>query len=378
MPHAVREDNEGWLSGVSSVAAGQGGMSRSSSSSSIGRCLHTIPSTVDATGVAPAGGPWTMGVSGPLLDLDSLLRRLLQEPDGATPATVTSNAAALLTGPLYEYGARHEPAPTGLEICQSPTAPSMQSHPRSPPDAVLQLSPRSGTDCISGHAGSLLHSQGNVRYLADVHSDAGMTSSADGIQEVRAESSSMPSDEDLGPSDEVVSVLHATDEPASSHAAGEEDSEDERSAIPLSGAASSQVSASPRVWRSAMMTHEAAAAEALFLQGTLSNMLLRFTEDSTLEESAVASVRRVLQLGAVLTGHKLSDEEIRDLPKVRFDAEEQQHCAICLESYQVGELLTSLRCNHFFHVECLKDWMQRSTQCPLCRHECGPSNIVLE
>lgn len=116
-----------------------------------------------------------------------------------------------------------------------------------------------------------------------------------------------------------------------------------------------------------------ATGDSMILEGTLGHMLQRLTDDSLLEESATASVRRVLQLGAVLTGHRLSDEEIRELPKVRFEAEEQQHCSICLEAYQEGELLTALQCGHFFHVECVTGWMQRATQCPLCRQECGAS-----
>mmetsp|Transcript_41461 Transcript_41461/g.105629 ORF Transcript_41461/g.105629 Transcript_41461/m.105629 type:complete len:81 (+) Transcript_41461:318-560(+) len=75
----------------------------------------------------------------------------------------------------------------------------------------------------------------------------------------------------------------------------------------------------------------------------------------------------MLQLGSVLAGHRLTDEEIRALPKVRFEAIEQQSCSICLETYQKGELLTALHCSHFFHVDCLARWFQNSTQCPLCR-----------
>lgn len=104
------------------------------------------------------------------------------------------------------------------------------------------------------------------------------------------------------------------------------------------------------------------------LDAGLNTMLQRLALDSVgLDESLARSVRRVLQLGTVLTGQRLSDDEITNLPKVRFENAEQQHCAICLEAYQKGELLTALRCSHFFHVECLGAWFRRATQCPLCR-----------
>jgi len=118
-----------------------------------------------------------------------------------------------------------------------------------------------------------------------------------------------------------------------------------------------------------------APGEALTLQGgfdgELAGMLQRLAlEGVSLDESILRSVRRVLQLGTVLTGQRLSEEEIRALPTIVFDAAEQQNCPICLEVYQRGEFLTSLQCAHFFHVDCLARWFQRSTQCPLCRSQC--------
>jgi len=104
------------------------------------------------------------------------------------------------------------------------------------------------------------------------------------------------------------------------------------------------------------------------LDGGFASVLNRLAAESfALDESLSRSVRRVLQLGTVLTGQRLSDEEIQALPQVRFESSEQQSCTICLEGYNSGELLTALSCGHFFHINCLARWFQRSTQCPLCR-----------
>jgi len=117
-------------------------------------------------------------------------------------------------------------------------------------------------------------------------------------------------------------------------------------------------------------------SDSLDLEGGLDagaiNMLQQLAlENLSLDESLARSMRRVLQLGTVLTGQRLSDNEICALPKVRFDQAEQQNCPICLEAFQRGALLTSLRCQHYFHVDCLGRWFRRSTQCPLCRHDYG-------
>mmetsp|Transcript_31958 Transcript_31958/g.74847 ORF Transcript_31958/g.74847 Transcript_31958/m.74847 type:complete len:269 (+) Transcript_31958:244-1050(+) len=42
-------------------------------------------------------------------------------------------------------------------------------------------------------------------------------------------------------------------------------------------------------------------------------------------------------------------------------------CSICLEAFVDGIQLSRPRCQHIFHEACLKEWLHRATQCPLCR-----------
>eukprot|EP00002_Diphylleia_rotans_P013022 TRINITY_DN2536_c0_g1_i1.p1 TRINITY_DN2536_c0_g1~~TRINITY_DN2536_c0_g1_i1.p1 ORF type:complete len:266 (-),score=50.86 TRINITY_DN2536_c0_g1_i1:596-1393(-) len=43
-------------------------------------------------------------------------------------------------------------------------------------------------------------------------------------------------------------------------------------------------------------------------------------------------------------------------------------CVVCHENYHVGEKVTYLpSCSHFFHVACIRPWLERSDTCPLCR-----------
>lgn len=103
------------------------------------------------------------------------------------------------------------------------------------------------------------------------------------------------------------------------------------------------------------------------LLGGVSDMLREMMDGDEIDFNFSPSARRMLQLGALASGQRLTQTEIQELPKIRFSMSERQSCAICLESYSQGELLTELRCSHFFHTECLTKWLQRSTQCPLCR-----------
>lgn len=68
----------------------------------------------------------------------------------------------------------------------------------------------------------------------------------------------------------------------------------------------------------------------------------------------------------------LSDDQVRNLPRVCFEDPEMQTCSICLEAFRHGMLLTGLGCGHAFHVNCLAQWVQRSAQCPNCRTAIEP------
>ncbi|XP_078447649.1 RING-H2 finger protein ATL77-like [Wolffia australiana] len=42
-------------------------------------------------------------------------------------------------------------------------------------------------------------------------------------------------------------------------------------------------------------------------------------------------------------------------------------CAICLEDFEMGEEVATLRCCHSFHARCIARWLTQSNNCPLCK-----------
>ncbi|CAA0820470.1 RING/U-box superfamily protein [Striga hermonthica] len=43
-------------------------------------------------------------------------------------------------------------------------------------------------------------------------------------------------------------------------------------------------------------------------------------------------------------------------------------CPICLSDYQPKETIRSIpECNHYFHAECIDEWLKLNRSCPLCR-----------
>lgn len=42
-------------------------------------------------------------------------------------------------------------------------------------------------------------------------------------------------------------------------------------------------------------------------------------------------------------------------------------CPICLDEYKEGDILRGLYCSHQFHEICLKEWVKKKRECPLCK-----------
>ncbi|KAG0262761.1 hypothetical protein DFQ27_002127 [Actinomortierella ambigua] len=60
-------------------------------------------------------------------------------------------------------------------------------------------------------------------------------------------------------------------------------------------------------------------------------------------------------------GYRLDDNDIEscyDLPT---------ECAVCLFDYEEGERLRHLRCDHYFHLDCVDRWLIKHPLCPTCR-----------
>jgi len=51
------------------------------------------------------------------------------------------------------------------------------------------------------------------------------------------------------------------------------------------------------------------------------------------------------------------------------EAKQADTCSICLSEYEQSQKIITLNCKHFFHQNCLEDWMVERTACPLCKTE---------
>ncbi|KAK2853792.1 hypothetical protein Q5P01_006453 [Channa striata] len=42
-------------------------------------------------------------------------------------------------------------------------------------------------------------------------------------------------------------------------------------------------------------------------------------------------------------------------------------CAVCIESYKAGDVVTVLTCDHIFHKSCIEPWLLERRTCPMCK-----------
>jgi len=83
----------------------------------------------------------------------------------------------------------------------------------------------------------------------------------------------------------------------------------------------------------------------------------------------------------VLVG--LDGPTIESFPKIllgeskRLPKPNDNTCPICLSEYQAKETLRTIpECNHYFHANCIDEWLKMNATCPLCRNSPDQSTLI--
>lgn len=68
-----------------------------------------------------------------------------------------------------------------------------------------------------------------------------------------------------------------------------------------------------------------------------------------------------------------SKKAINQLPREKINEQNiskyMEQCTICVENYEIGQIVTKLNCSHYYHDECLISWLNVNNACPICRQE---------
>ncbi|XP_076953066.1 E3 ubiquitin-protein ligase BIG BROTHER-like [Bidens hawaiensis] len=52
-----------------------------------------------------------------------------------------------------------------------------------------------------------------------------------------------------------------------------------------------------------------------------------------------------------------------------FSSNDEEMCAICQESFKIGEQIIRLPCVHLYHKKCIIKWLNLKKNCPMCQKE---------
>lgn len=95
--------------------------------------------------------------------------------------------------------------------------------------------------------------------------------------------------------------------------------------------------------------------------------------DTDISEMSYEELIQLSETIGEVKSRGLSETIIDNLPVAIYDKGNKgkidENCVVCMNEYQLQDKLTVLDCSHYFHQECLRDWLLRQAKCPVCRIE---------
>ena len=68
----------------------------------------------------------------------------------------------------------------------------------------------------------------------------------------------------------------------------------------------------------------------------------------------------------------LNDNTLNNLPEETVTTDDYDRCTICLMDIDKGDSIIKLKCNHYFHKDCITEYLKDfDYKCPICRDEIG-------
>ena len=74
----------------------------------------------------------------------------------------------------------------------------------------------------------------------------------------------------------------------------------------------------------------------------------------------------------------LTKEQISKIPEVKWNSSMKaknqtfESCPICYVDYEPSENIKKLSCNHGYHINCLSVWLEKKSECPVCKEQIKP------
>ncbi|KAK1803816.1 hypothetical protein P4O66_003768 [Electrophorus voltai] len=104
----------------------------------------------------------------------------------------------------------------------------------------------------------------------------------------------------------------------------------------------------------------------LLLSSPVPPSLLHRVHMASLSPSVTDYLRWCLSEDVLTPPHTVGDK----YPSKAFTQETDpdfNHCAVCIESYQLNDVVRILPCKHVFHKMCVDPWLNEHCTCPMCK-----------
>ena len=89
-----------------------------------------------------------------------------------------------------------------------------------------------------------------------------------------------------------------------------------------------------------------------------------------MENDVLLSILNMMNIEYVVTNQTGSTGRVKirhDFGRVTTIARNaNKECSICMNTFDKGDTVVILPCQHMFHLACMERWVQRKNVCPLC------------
>ncbi|XP_071716010.1 E3 ubiquitin-protein ligase RDUF2-like [Rutidosis leptorrhynchoides] len=75
---------------------------------------------------------------------------------------------------------------------------------------------------------------------------------------------------------------------------------------------------------------------------------------------------------------KFAVESLPTFEVSNLHVSKESHCAICIESFDLGVEVREMPCKHIYHSDCIVPWLSIRNSCPVCRYELPTDSVVTE
>ncbi|GAA0159961.1 ubiquitin-protein ligase [Lithospermum erythrorhizon] len=123
----------------------------------------------------------------------------------------------------------------------------------------------------------------------------------------------------------------------------------------------------------------------LSIMFSLTFLLLLYAKFCHRNSSSINIGGMIIQDGLLRSSSRFSGIDktvVESLPFFRFSAlkgsKQGLECAVCLSKFEHIEILRLLpKCKHAFHIDCIDQWLEKHSSCPLCRQKVSIEDVSI-